>query len=67
MRDSERDTDIKKRLLDCVGEDEGGMICLREQLWNMYITICETDDQCKFDAWNRALRAGALGQPWGMG
>ena len=24
----------------------------------MYITICETDDQPKFDAWNRALKAG---------
>ena len=33
----------------------------------MYITICEIDDQSKFDAWNRALKAGALGQPWGMG
>ena len=26
MRDSERDTDVKKRLLDSVGECEGGMI-----------------------------------------
>ena len=33
----------------------------------MYITICETDYQSKFDAWNRALKAGALGQPRGMG
>ena len=24
------------------------------------------DDQGKFDAWGRALKAGALGQPWGM-
>ena len=32
----------------------------------MYITICEIDRQSKFDAW-RALKAGALGQPWGMG
>ena len=30
---------------------------------SMYITTCETDDQCKFSAWNRALKAGALGQP----
>ena len=22
----------------------------------MYINICETDDQSKFDAWNRALK-----------
>ena len=40
---------------------------MREQHWNMYITICITDDQCKFDAWSRALKAGALGQPRGMG
>ena len=40
---------------------------LREQHWNMYISICEIDDQSKFDAWSRALRAGALGQPRGMG
>ena len=26
MWDSKRDTDIKNRLLDSVGEDEGGMI-----------------------------------------
>ena len=26
MRDSERDTDVKNRLLDSVGEGEGGMI-----------------------------------------
>ena len=32
----------------------------------MYITVCETDDQCKFDAWNRALKVGALGQPEGQ-
>ena len=33
----------------------------------MYITICEIDDQSKFDAWNRALKANELGQPRGMG
>ena len=32
----------------------------------VYITIYEIDLQSKFDAWNRALKAGALGQPWGM-
>ena len=40
---------------------------LREQHWNMYITICKTDDQCKFNAWSRALKAGALGQTKGCG
>ena len=33
----------------------------------MYITICETDHQARLDAWDRVLRAGALGWPWGMG
>ena len=33
----------------------------------MYITICKMDDQCKFNSWSRALKAGALGQPRGMG
>ena len=30
-----------------------------------FITICKIDDQCKFDGWSRALKAGALGQPRG--
>jgi len=43
---------------------------LREEHWNMYITIYKTDDQCKFNTWSRALKAGgAVGQPreieWG--
>ena len=29
----------------------------------MYINICETDHQSRFDAWDRVLRAGALGLP----
>ena len=33
----------------------------------MYITICEIDDQSKFDAQNRVFKANALGQPRGMG
>ena len=33
----------------------------------MYIIKCETDRQSRFDAWNRVLRAGALGWPRGMG
>ena len=65
MQDFKRDTDIKNRLLDSVGEGEGGMIW--EEHWNMYITICEIDHQSKFNAWDRALKTGALAQPWGMG
>ena len=40
---------------------------LKEWHWNMYIIIYETDRQSRFDAWDRVLRAGALGWPWGMG
>ena len=40
---------------------------LREQHWNMYIAMCETDCQSRVDARNRARKASALGQPWGMG
>ena len=32
----------------------------------MYITICKIDDQCKFNAWNRGLKASILGQPGWM-
>ena len=38
---------------------------LREQHWNMYITICNL--QFKLEAWNRALKASTLRQPRGMG
>ena len=40
---------------------------LREQHWNMYIIICETNYQSRFDAWEWVLRAGELGWPRGMG
>ena len=32
-----------------------------------FLPIYEIDDQSKFDAWPRALKAGALGQPRGKG
>ena len=35
--------------------------------WNMYIIICETNRESRFDAWYRVLGAGALGWPRGMG
>ena len=34
MQDSKRDTDVKNRLLDSVGEDEGGMV------WDNGIETC---------------------------
>ena len=57
---------VQKRLYICVStavSHTGSSL----PSWNMYITICEIDHQSKFDAGNRALKAGALGQPRGMG
>ena len=67
MQDSKRDTDVKNRLLDSVGEGEGGMTWKNSIEICMYVSICEIHDQSKFDAWNRALKAGALGHPEGWG
>ena len=61
MQDSKRDRDVKNSLLDSVGEGECGMIW--EGSVEVYISICEVDCQSRFDAWDRVLRAGALGWP----
>ena len=50
MQGSKRDTDIKNRLLDYVGEGKGGMIW--EKSIETCIIIYEIDHQSKFDAWN---------------
>ena len=63
VQDSKRDTDVKNRLLDSVGESKGGMIW--ENSIEMCI-ICETDLQSRFDARDRVPRADTLGWPWGM-
>ena len=62
MWESKRDTDIKNRLLDSVGEGEDGMI------WENSVEtgILPYVKSISFDAWDRVLRAGALGWPWGM-
>ena len=52
MRDSKRDTDIKNRLLDSVGEGEGGMI------WENGIETCMLS--CK-------KRIASLGLMWDTG
>ena len=65
MQDSKRDTDVRNRFLDYVGVGECGMIW--ENSTETYITVCKIEDQYKFDTWSRALKAGALGQPRGVG
>ena len=49
MQDSKRDTEIKNRLLDSVGEGEGGMIS-ENSIENMYTIISKIDRQSRFDA-----------------
>ena len=50
------------------GRGEGVMVWMVwEWHWNMYIIICETDCQPRFDEWYKVLGAGALGWPRGMG
>ena len=44
MQNRKRDTDVQNRLLDSVGEGEGGI---------MYIIYCETDHQSRLDAWDK--------------
>ena len=49
MQNRKRDTDVQNRLLDSVGEGEGGMF--REN--SMYIIYSETDHQPRWDAWDK--------------
>ena len=51
MRDSKRDTDVKNRLLDSVGEGEGAMTW--ENSIETCIIICEIDHQFRLDAWDK--------------
>ena len=56
MQGSKRDTDVKNGLLD-YGR-RGGWDDLREQHWNVYITICKTDNQCQV----RSMKQGTQSQ-----
>ena len=46
MQNRKRDTDVQNRLLDSVGEGEGGMFTET----SMYIIYGETDPQPRLDA-----------------
>ena len=52
MQNRKRDTDVQNRLLDSVGEGEGGMF----QKNSTYIIYSETDHQPRLDAWDKCLR-----------
>ena len=49
MQNRKRDTDVQNRLLDSVGEGEGGMFLEN----SMYIIYNETDHQPRWDAWDK--------------
>ena len=42
MQNRKRDTDVQNRLLDSVGEGEGGMF-IENSIWNKYTIKGETD------------------------
>ena len=51
MQNRKRDTDVQNRLLDSVGEGEGGMFWKN----SVYIIYSETDHQPRLDAWDKCL------------
>ena len=51
MQNSKRDTDVQDRLLDPVGEGEGGMF--QENSIETCILSSETDHQPRLDAWEK--------------
>ena len=59
MKNRKRDTDVQNRLLDSVGEGEGGMF--RKN--SMYIFYSETD---QVGCMRQVLGPGALGRPRGI-
>ena len=65
MQDSKRDTEIKNRLLDSMGEGEGGMIW--ENSIETYIFPYMKQIASPGSMHETVLRAGALGRPWGLG
>ena len=51
MQNRDKDTDVQNRLLDSVGEGDGGMFWKN----SMYIIYSETDHQPRLDAWDKCL------------
>ena len=66
LQGSRGDADIENKLLDTAWEREGGMIW-ESSIETLYITICTVDSQWEFVVWYREPKAGALGQPRGVG
>ena len=52
MQNRKRDTDVQNRLLDSVGEGEGGMFW-ENSIETKYTIKGETDHQPRLDAWDK--------------
>ena len=52
MQNGKRDTDVQNRLLDSVGEGEGGMFWENSIETSKYTIKGETDHQPRLDAWD---------------
>ena len=65
MQDRKRDTDVQNRLLDYVGEGEGGMF--RENSIETCILSRVKQITSPVGCMRQVLRTGALGRPRGMG
>ena len=65
MQDRKKDTDVQNRLLDSVGEGEGGMFRGN----SIETSVLSRVKQITSPGWimRQVLRAGALGRPRGMG
>ena len=50
MQNRKRDTDVQNRLLDYVGEGQGGMFWKN----SMYIIYSETDQEPRWGAWDKS-------------
>ena len=65
MQNRKRDTDVQNRLLDSVGEGEGGMF--RENSIETCIICGETDHQPRLDAWDKCSGLVHWEDPEGAG
>ena len=63
MQNGKRHTDVQNRLLDSVGEGEGGMFWKN----SVYIIYSETDHQPKWNAWDKCLGLVQWEDPEGSG
>ena len=65
MQNRKRDTDVQNRLLDSVGEGEGGLF--RENSIETCIIKGETDHQPRLDAWDKGSGLVHWEDPEGSG